>query len=496
MKKLVPSLVLSTLLFSSCSTHYQTTYPEGVARFLASSAGSEHQAELEESLSGSTKMRAKVQVIGKKIFHAYLQGQVLLHKFDKELDRKYFPKRNILGTKVYSDLLATRNIIDELEHTMIEFYLFYAKAVAHHSTSAVEKENAQIVLDEIGLFLSGNVGLKDSIPKELRPMVLTNLMEKMTDVDETLKKLAKDPSFVQGSHETEDKIFEQRKLLRATRMSFYKEVKTFKVDDKKFQQALKKEGRKADYKSLHSEVNELGNEIHAFQEELHRNPSSDPTIFPSLGGTGNITGNGFPENTWSMTYDDGPGASTSPTALKNLQDKGLKATFFMLAQQVEKLPIISKSIKDAGMDIALHSYTHAQLTKVTPAILEKEIGTAKKVIEQKLGVAIKLFRLPYGAGVSVTNIRQKIADHKMIHVFWNVDTLDWQDKNPETIIERSWKQMNATKKNSGVILFHDIHNQSVIASSKLLDQMKEKKIKICTVQAVVDQINENKASCE
>ncbi|MBA2406091.1 MAG: polysaccharide deacetylase family protein, partial [Bdellovibrionales bacterium] len=82
-----------------------------------------------------------------------------------------------------------------------------------------------------------------------------------------------------------------------------------------------------------------------------RSTSSD-TIYPNAGAAGNITGRGFPANTWSLTYDDGPGGKTTPTILKNLKDRNMKATFFMLAKQVEGLPTTAKAIADAGMDLA------------------------------------------------------------------------------------------------------------------------------------------------
>ncbi|MBA2403595.1 MAG: polysaccharide deacetylase family protein, partial [Bdellovibrionales bacterium] len=150
----------------------------------------------------------------------------------------------------------------------------------------------------------------------------------------------------------------------------------------------------------------------------------------------------------------------------------------------------------AGHDLASHSYDHAQLTKVGPAALEKQIGGSKKIIEAKLGKPVKLFRLPYGAGVSVASVRAKIAEHGMVHVFWNVDTLDWQDKNPTSIFNRTVKQMNASAKNNGVVLFHDIHAQSVTASTMLMDYFIKQKINVCTVQAVVDQLNQGLASCQ
>ena len=52
---------------------------------------------------------------------------------------------------------------------------------------------------------------------------------------------------------------------------------------------------------------------------------------------------------------------------------------------------------------------------------------------------------------------------------WNVDSLDWRDKNPQTIYNRVAKQMRA--QSGGVILFHDIHSQSVKASQILMSEM-------------------------
>jgi peptidoglycan/xylan/chitin deacetylase (PgdA/CDA1 family) len=152
------------------------------------------------------------------------------------------------------------------------------------------------------------------------------------------------------------------------------------------------------------------------------------------------------------------------------------------------------NLKNAGMDIASHSYTHAQLTKVGSAQLEREIGTSKQVIEDAVGTEVNLFRLPYGAGTNEGNVRAKIAEHKMVHVFWTVDTLDWQDKNPQSIYNRTIRQITGQK--SGVVLFHDIHSQSVTASTMLMDWFNQNNTKVCTVQGVVDQLNNKTKDCK
>lgn len=213
-------------------------------------------------------------------------------------------------------------------------------------------------------------------------------------------------------------------------------------------------------------------------------------FYPSTSRPGNITGNEFPAKVWSLTFDDGPGKATSSIIVKNLKERNLKATFFQLTQKAKALPQEAKEIKDAGMEIASHSYTHQQLTKVGALTLEKEITQAYKDLEVAHDVKVKFFRLPYGAGVGASHIREKIADNGLIHVFWNIDTLDWMAQDPQKIVERTITLMKKTKKDAGVILFHDIHRRTAEATPAVMDYLKKDQRRVCTLDEIVTQMNE------
>ena len=335
------------------------------------------------------------------------------------------------------------------------------------------------------------------MPENLKHLILANLREKQIVVQDELKMISEDSSITQNNPEVVASFHKKMALIRGKKWKLFKGHNEYDVNEDDLNQVLDEQALDQDFKTFKSDVKRISKEMRKLKRTAKRNrTTSSDTIYPSAGSAGNITGNGFPANTWSITYDDGPGGKTTPTVLQNLKAHNMKATFFMLGKQVEVLPTTAKSVVDAGMDIASHSYDHAQLTKVGPIALEKQIGGAKKIIEAKLGKTIKLFRLPYGAGVSSSSIRAKIAEHGMVHIFWNVDTLDWQDKNPTSIFNRAVKQMKATSKNSGVVLFHDIHAQSVIASELLMDYFEEQKINVCSVQAVIDQLNKGLATCQ
>lgn len=197
-------------------------------------------------------------------------------------------------------------------------------------------------------------------------------------------------------------------------------------------------------------------------------PASQPSKYePSMGPQGNITGSGFPNGVWALTYDDGPSSRYTPRVLANLQRLEKKATFFWLAQNVNSLPGIVRSALDLDMPLNNHSYSHADLTRQGADGIAHEIADSTHLETEIYGVKPRFFRCPYGAGFANTPIRRVIVEQGMIHVFWNVDTLDWQDKDPASILARAQKQMAQNKR--GVILFHDIHPQSVEASRMLLE---------------------------
>jgi peptidoglycan/xylan/chitin deacetylase (PgdA/CDA1 family) len=444
-------------------------------------------ASVSAELNNPLAMKAKIDHLMSGIFQSYLMGQVHLVDFDKQLDKN---ASDALKSSSYRSLLAIRTIVDEYEHQVNELYKALVLVRASSQFAPGLKQIAQVGLKSLANYMNGIKSDNSEIPENLKPLFLTNLREKQRALFEELKEIRD----VEADEQARQVIFKEMGNLRALSKALPVDLKNYKVDKEVFTEALRQEKVKKSFQQFEKDVKQVSEKMKSFMSLLGRDTSSD-TIIPSAGPNGNVTGRTWPQKTWSLTYDDGPGKSTTEEILANLKERNIPATFFMLAKQVEAYPAIALKLKEAGMDMASHSYTHAQLTKVGEVQLEREIGISKRVMEEKLNTKIKLFRLPYGAGVSAGNIRSKISEHGMIHVFWTVDTLDWQDKNPQSIMNRTLKQMNVSSKNSGIVLFHDIHPQSVIASTMLMDHFNNQKLTVCTVQAVIDQINQNLPSC-
>lgn len=249
------------------------------------------------------------------------------------------------------------------------------------------------------------------------------------------------------------------------------------------------------YSNVVDEIDTQSIQIIEKQIRLKEKMNSNPVLYPSVTGSGTVTGNTYPKGVWSFTFDDGPRVKRTATVVDNLYKRNISATFFMLTQEAKKYTDEALNVVNSGMTVGLHSYTHPDLNKATDAELAYQITQAKIDLEAIINYDIKFFRLPYGSGMRNMKVRKLLVKNNFINTFWNIDTLDWKDKNPTSILARLKKQMKLTPHNSGIILFHDIHPQSVIASEMAMDYLLDENYTICTVPEVVSHINGHNEDC-
>jgi peptidoglycan/xylan/chitin deacetylase (PgdA/CDA1 family) len=213
---------------------------------------------------------------------------------------------------------------------------------------------------------------------------------------------------------------------------------------------------------------------------------SPQSIGPSSGSGGNINGREFPRGVWSMTYDDGPGGPTA-AILDALKTRQMPATFFWLSRLAPNYPSIVQRAMNEGHELANHSHSHANLPTLGESGLDQQILESTRILERTYGQPLRFFRLPYGNGVNKSAIRSRIAQAGLVHVMWNVDSLDWQDRNPESCAARTIRQINAQGR--GVILFHDVHTTTIRASSIVMDHLRAQGARVVTVGRAVDAVN-------
>jgi len=182
----------------------------------------------------------------------------------------------------------------------------------------------------------------------------------------------------------------------------------------------------------------------------------------------------------AMTFDDGPSAENTPRLLEILKQRNIKATFFLIGQNVAANPDIVRRILADGHEVGNHSWTHPQLSKLSDDRVTAEITKTQDAIKDASGYSPTLLRPPYGA--ITPRQREWISNQFGLNIIlWSVDPFDWKRPGASVITQRILSQVRP----GAIILSHDIHKQTVDAMPATLDALITKGYKFVTVSQLI-----------
>lgn len=452
-------------------------------------------AQAQTSAPRTTSLAVDFPTQPVEMIRAYKYLEARSHDFLQEFDELLQSNSDaVLESQAYANLLATRMLREEVSHRLADSMLQAATAVRENSAAGTgnagaanntggnaatnRAANRQARRFEADIFFAlaqdyiSTLPLVDDLGKalsqkdlegdsEAAKAVHADLLKRVEKIYSSQKRATLAAAW--GSGEVVREMRAQAKLAPVSRL---------------MEEAIRRYGR-ATY--------EASQKTSAVEKPSTSRSVAAAVYAPSTGANGNLTGREFPLKMWALTYDDGPAKPTTEI-LDALTKRGFKATFFWLSKNAPSYATSSIArAKREGNGLANHSATHAQLTKVSASQLDREILDSTKTLEGIYGQKLEFFRLPYGAGRNDSAIRQRIEAAGLIHVYWNVDTLDWQDRNPTTVYLRTMKQVN--QQGRGVILFHDIHTQTVTASARVMDDLKAQGVRVVTMKEAVNVLN-------
>lgn len=143
-----------------------------------------------------------------------------------------------------------------------------------------------------------------------------------------------------------------------------------------------------------------------------------------------------------LTFDDGPIPEVTPKVLEILDRYGVKATFFMVGENIDKHPEVFEQVVKAGHSIGNHTYNHMKGWRVSTAEYIANV--------QKFPKETKLFRPPYGR----TWIWQRKAVKRLGYEIYLWDVLT-RDYNPHRTPEAMLAQIKRQTRPGSIINFHD-----------------------------------------
>ncbi|MCM1077561.1 MAG: polysaccharide deacetylase family protein [Bacteroides sp.] len=144
-----------------------------------------------------------------------------------------------------------------------------------------------------------------------------------------------------------------------------------------------------------------------------------------------------------LTFDDGPVPEETPWVLDVLDRYGIKATFFMVGDNVRKYPEVFEEVKRRGHSYGNHTMHHLQGLKVSATTFFRDITEADRLIGSTL------FRPPHGI---ISPWQTKLIKRHYNIIMYDVVTRDYSKRlTGEQVLDN----VKRYARNGSIIVFHD-----------------------------------------
>ena len=178
----------------------------------------------------------------------------------------------------------------------------------------------------------------------------------------------------------------------------------------------------------------------------------------------------------ALTFDDGPYPKVTGHILDVLEKNGVCATFFVLGSRIEGHEDMLTRMDELGCEIGNHSFSHADLTRLSKADCQRELSDTDAEIRRVTGHEASVVRPPYGY---YNKTVMSAAGRPLI--LWTVDTNDWRGKAPGEIADYVIQQA----KEGSVILMHDQQTQTADAMEMIIPTLIEEGFRFVTVSELI-----------
>ena len=189
----------------------------------------------------------------------------------------------------------------------------------------------------------------------------------------------------------------------------------------------------------------------------------------------------------ALTFDDGPYPPYTNRLLDVLQEKKVKATFFLVAEQAQRHPDLVKRAVDEGHTVGLHAFRHRDFLKLTEEERQKDLALGKKVLRDITGKDPVYWRPPHG--FRDVSVMETAAAQKLTVVNWSATPRDWTGINKQEICKRVMDKAGE----GSIVLLHDGDSPFYKASRQptvdgvalLIDSLREKGYHLVSLEEYV-----------
>ena len=156
-----------------------------------------------------------------------------------------------------------------------------------------------------------------------------------------------------------------------------------------------------------------------------------------------------------LTFDDGPIPEVTPKVLAILDKYQVKATFFMVGENIDKHPEVFEQVVRAGHSIGNHTYNHLKGWRTSHEeymanVAQWETAVMRHMPNGHLAPVLNRFRPPYGKAW----FWQRYALHKKGYrlIYWDILTRDYDHSvTPQEMLAN----IQRNTRPGSIINFHD-----------------------------------------
>ncbi len=192
----------------------------------------------------------------------------------------------------------------------------------------------------------------------------------------------------------------------------------------------------------------------------------------------------------ALTFDDGPSQPWTNRVLDVLKSYRVRATFFLVGQNVEALPHVVGRMVEEGHALGNHSFHHwPVLSAISPFYLVQEIARTEEALRRAADGTTRLFRPPFGHRSPWTEWVLRRLGYRL--TLWDISSGDWRRTSPEAIAKRVFPALHP----GAIILMHDGNGRestphreaTVLALPEVIEGCQQRGYTFITLPELIEQ---------